>query len=318
MKRNRQQQSGGWLWRAIAAGVMVAAPLVCRGQVTNVAVTPSADAFVRSLAPGSNYGAAGALSVSGWAAVNGAGQQNGLFDSLIRFSMSNAAASLNGSFGSNGWVVTGATLVVTEVGAPNNAIFNRGVGALEIRWIGSGAWVEGTGTPNTPTADGVAYQDLPSVLTPAADVSLGQFTNSGVSGVVSFPLTLVEVLVSNIVAGSDLNLYLTAASASVGFTFDSRNFATPSAWPSLEITAVAKPLVRITSIERLGANQVALRFNTASNWTYVVQGLDGLGAATTEGWSNLFTVAAKPLDDQAVFVDVVASWQRFYRLSVSR
>ena len=96
----------------------------------DVSVTPTADAFVRSAAPGSNYGAAGALSVSGSAAVNGSGQQNGLFDSLMRFPMAGVAASLNGSFGSNGWVVTGATLVVAEVGAPNNAIFDRGVGAI--------------------------------------------------------------------------------------------------------------------------------------------------------------------------------------------
>ena len=53
--------------------------------------------------------------------------------------------------------VAGATLVVNENGAPNNPVFNRGVGVFEIQWIGSNRWVEGTGTPNTPTTDGVEY-----------------------------------------------------------------------------------------------------------------------------------------------------------------
>ena len=111
MRRKTQQQSGRG-WRAVALGVVAGVQLVCLGQTATVSVTPSGDAFVRSLAPGSNYGAAGSLSVSGSAAVNGSGQQNGLLDSLMRFPMPGVAASLNGSFGSNGWVVTGATLLV--------------------------------------------------------------------------------------------------------------------------------------------------------------------------------------------------------------
>ena len=317
MRRKTQQQSGRG-WRAVALGVVAGVQLVCLGQTATVSVTPSGDAFVRSLAPGSNYGAAGSLSVSGSAAVNGSGQQNGLLDSLMRFPMSGVAASLNGSFGSNGWVVTGATLLVTEVGAQNNGIFNRGVGAFEMRWVASEGWVEGTGKPTAPTTDGVAYEDLSSVLNPAGDVSLGQFTNSGVDGSVSFPLPLAGALVSNIVAGTDLNLYLTAAGASVGFTFNSRDFTGTNSWPSLTISAVAKPLARIASIEWLGTNQVALRFSTVSNWTYAVQGLAGWPAGSVGGWSNLFTVPAKPFDDQAVYVDMVTNRQRFYRLLLSR
>ena len=255
MRRKAQQQTGR-VWRAIALCAVAGAQFVCLGQTATVAVAPSADAFVRSLAPTNNYGAAGSLSVSGASAVNGSGQQNGLFDSLMRFPMSSVMTAFDGSFGSNGWVMTGATLTVTEVGAPNNAIFNRGIGAFEVRLIGCDTWVEGSGTPNVPTMDGVAYEDLGSVLNPAVNVSMGQFTNSGVNGAESFPLALAGTVVSNIAAGGDLNLYLTAASASVGFTFNSRNFGTSSAWPSLQVTAVARPLAAISSIERVGANQV--------------------------------------------------------------
>lgn len=139
MRCGAQQQSGR-VGRAITLGLLAGAQLVCLGQTATVAVAPSADAFVRSLAPGSNYGAAGALSVSGSAAVNGSGQQNGLFDSLMRFPMSGVVTSFNASLGSDRWVVTAATLAVTEVGVPSNAIFNRGVGAFEVRWIASDGW----------------------------------------------------------------------------------------------------------------------------------------------------------------------------------
>ena len=69
--------------------------------------------------------------------------------------------------------------------------------------------------------------------------------------------------------------------------------------------------------DRAGANQVALRFDTASNWTYVLQGLDSLPAGSAAGWSNLFLFAAKSFDDQALFVDGVTNRQRIYRLLLS-
>src|SRR6266850_1802416 len=104
-------------------------------QTVMVSVVPDADSFLRSFAPTNNYGAGGALSVSGSAAVNGSGYQNGLFDSLLRFPMSNVVASLDSALGEHDWVITQARLVLTEMAVPDNALFNRGVGAFEVRWI---------------------------------------------------------------------------------------------------------------------------------------------------------------------------------------
>ncbi len=227
--RGKAQQESERGWRAVALGLVAGAQLLCRGQATSVTVPAAADTFLWSLAPGNNYGAAGALSVSGSAAVNGSGQQNGLYISLLRFPMSNVVASADGTFGTNGWVLTEATLAVTEVGAPINGMFNRGVGGFEIRWIGADGWAEGTGTPMMTTADGIVYQDLGSVLNPASDVSLGLYTNGGVDGPISFNLPLAGSLVSGVRAGRPVSLYVTAASTTVGFTFNSRNFPTPSA-----------------------------------------------------------------------------------------
>jgi hypothetical protein len=310
-RRAQPKSERGWHSIGLGLALLAGGPLATLSQTASVSVTPAADAFVRSLAPQSNFGAAGALAVSGSGAVNGSGQQNGLFDSLLRFPLAGVASSFNASFGTNGWVVMGATLTVTESATPNNAVFNRGIRAFEIRWIASDTWVEGSGTPNSPAADGVVYLDLSWVLNPALDLSLGRFTNSGVSGPVSFPLPPAEPVVSTLSTGGNLNLYVTAASAPVGFTFNSRNFGTSSAWPSLQMTAAVKPVAVIKSVAAVGTNQVAIRFQTASNWTYHVEGASGVSSGV---WSNLFTVPAKPFDSQAEFVDQSTNQQRFYRL----
>src|SRR6185436_8066346 len=161
----------GLLMRTLIIAVLAAADYA-GAQAVIVSVTPDADSFIRSAAPASNYGGAGALSVSGSAAVNSSSQQNGLFDALIRFPTSNVVSSLNQAFGSSDWLVTGFRLLVTEMAAPDNAMFNRGVGGFEIRWLAADDWLEGTGKPMAPTNNGVAWQDLPTILNSNLDTSL--------------------------------------------------------------------------------------------------------------------------------------------------
>jgi hypothetical protein len=302
-------------FRAAAALCLGAAAAVGAATAT---VAPTADAFVRSLAPDANYGAAGSLSVSGAAALNGAGQQSGRLDSLLRFPTAGAVEGFDSELGSNQWLVVGARLRVTEVAAPNNPVFNRGVGAFEIRWLAPGRWTEGTGTPNLPTADGVTWQDLPALLDPQTDVPLGRFTNNGANGPLSFPLALPAPLLAELAGGGELNLYLTAAEPSVGFTFNSRNFTSAGSWPALELTAEPRPSPRITSIEHVGGGHVALRFNTPSNWTCLLQGLSGPPGGAAGAWSNLAAFPAGAADAQAAFVDeAVAGW-KLYRLVLCR
>src|SRR5262249_39209284 len=112
--------------------------------------------------------------------------------------------------------------------------------------------------------------------------------------------------------GGELSLRLTAGSPDVGFTFNSRNFGNTNAQPLLEVTAAVDPTPRIEDI-RLTATNVLVRFETASNWTYVVQGADSLAG----GWFSLLTVAAQPTNGHGFFVDGATNGQRFYRLLAS-
>ena len=293
--------------------LLLAASACCRSQTATVAVNPEADAYVWSEGPTNNYGGAGAIAISGAAAVNETGQQNGSYDSLIRFPMSNAVAVLDAALNTHDWLVLRATLSLTELGAPPYPGFNRGVGAFEVRWIASGNWIEGTGIPKGPTMDGVAWNDLPSILNAMSDASLGQFTNSGVDARLSFDLALKEPLLSAVRSGTRVNLYLTAVNPQIGFTAGARTFFDLAGFPSLVIVAAANPHPRIDMINSQGTNAV-ISFSTVSNWTYVVQGANGF----SETWSNLLTVGAQSTNGHVLFTDPQSNEKRFYRLSVSR
>jgi hypothetical protein len=199
----------------------------------------SIDAFVRSNAPAANYGGAGAVTVSGSTATNASGTVNGVADTFIRFNTAALVTSLNSVFGPNNWVINGVTLRVVEMAAPGNTVFTRGKGAFEIRWISNDSWTEGTGMPNAPTTDGIAYNDEPLLLTNT--VSLGIFTNAAANATDLFSVTLPPALTSDISAGGDVSLYLTAADTGIGFTFNSQNFTTANQRPILIISAVAPP-----------------------------------------------------------------------------
>jgi len=223
--------AGGWLW---GQGV-------ARAQVT-ISTTAVADAFVRSADATHNYGGAGALSVSGTMATNAGGVQQGAFDSFIRFDISGTVAQFNANFGNGGWTIFSANLLLTETAAPANAIFNRGVGQFEVRWIANDSWSEGNGTPTAPNTSGIVYNDEPSALSAGQDTALGLFANGGTNGLDTFPLSTPPAFLSDIGAGGMVSLYLTATVGSaVGFTFNSHEFGTASQRPLLQLTAVAIP-----------------------------------------------------------------------------
>jgi hypothetical protein len=297
----------------VATAFLALSAHFCFSQTATVTVNPEADAFVRSTDPFGNYGGAGAIAVSGPTAVNGSNQPNGAFDSLMRFPMSNVVASLDSILATHDWLVLRATLKLTEMGAPPSPIFNRGIGTFELRWLAADSWIEGTGIPIAPTTNGVAWNDIPTLLNQAADVSLGQFTNSGTDTRLSFVLSLKNPFLSDIRAGGRVTFYFTAISPQIGFTADSRSFFLSNDLPVLEIIAASNPHPRLDSIEDLGINTL-ISFNTVSNWTYVVQAADKLSGT----WTNLVTLPAQSTNSHVVFAEPKTFSQRFYRLSVSQ
>ena len=275
---------------------------------TNISV---ADTFVRSLDPTHNYGGAGALAVSGAIATNVLGQQEGLLDSFLRFDTSSAVSNFNSSFGPGQWMIVRATLNLFEQGAPNNTIFNRGVGPFEVRWITTNSWMEGTGNPNAPTTDGVVWNDEPSMFT-NLDESLGTFVNGGTDGLVRASLGMPSGFVGDISTGGLASFYMTApTNSTVGFTFHSHNFVDSTQWPFLELMAVPTP--RITALVFTNSD-VMIGFTTANGLTNTVEYTADLAGGT---WTVLTNVTGTGLITNVIDSSAALLPGRFYRVRLA-
>src|SRR4051794_28920910 len=73
-------------------------------RAATATLNPSADALLSAAHPADNYGAAGAL------ALSGAGATNGEFQSVLKFDLSAAKSSFDATFGANQWSVQSVTL----------------------------------------------------------------------------------------------------------------------------------------------------------------------------------------------------------------
>jgi hypothetical protein len=257
-----------------------------------------ADTFVRSNAPTANYGSAGSLSVSGSLATNTlSGITNGIADTFIRFNTAGTVTNFNALFGTNNWAITGAKLQVTEVGSPNNNIFDQGVGAFQIYWVADDNWAEGTGTPMIPASTGINYNSEPALLTNT--VYLGKFTNTGTSVTLQFPLTLASDFTADAQVGGEVTLFLTAADPLTGFTFYARNFGTVSIRPYLEISALPQP--GITGLNLSGPDVLLTVSNGVAGENYNVLSTTDLTlplnqwlvvASNTPAFSGSFSITA--------------------------
>jgi hypothetical protein len=265
--------------------------------------SPSVDSFVRAAAPTLNYGGAGSLSVSGSTATNGSGVTNGVFDTFMRFNTAAMVSNFNSLFGTNNWVINGASLQVTEMGAPAQTLFNRGQGAFDLRWIANDNWTEGTGMPMTPTTNGITYNnelnDLPPLVNPLTDADLGTFTNAGVDGVLTFALALPTAFANDLGAGGEVGFYFTAIDPGIGFTFNSRSFMTNSARPVLKISAVPRPA--IVSITFSGSDVVLAAINGVAGGTYYTLSSTNI----TQPLSQWLPVATNVLSANGAFTNTI-------------
>jgi hypothetical protein len=218
------------------------APHVC-GQSTNFTLTSTQtlkDAFTTSAHPGNNYGGAGAI------AVSAAGSSKGQFDSVIEFDPTDAFNYFNTVYGANHWDVVNIQLSLTVM-APMNSIFNANAdGTVNVSYFTTDTWNEGNGTPmlnDTNPAD-VNYNNLAALV---ADQHLlaSEAETTSVSPHI-FTLSLYAPLVYEIKNGTPLSFHLDASSGS--FVYNSRSFTTPSARPSLLITAQAAAVPEPSSV----------------------------------------------------------------------
>src|SRR3954452_4766840 len=151
----------------------------------------SGDAFVATGPSGNlsanNYGGGGALAV---AAGN---LPNGEFQSVIRFDLSGARASLDAQYGAGQWSLQSVGLQLSSSPHGNNIYNEIAAGSFGVSLTQNSSWLEGTGNASNPSASGINYNTLQSTYITAGDPALGVFNfDGGTSGANTYNLNLAS------------------------------------------------------------------------------------------------------------------------------
>jgi len=295
---------------------------LCLGQVVGAQVTNSsmaiADAFLCTGSAnyqggadltGLNFGAAGTLVIAS------ASLTAGEFQNVIKFNLVAGVAQFNSVYGSNHWSITGITLdLASNYGnagvQPNNPIFPViSGGQFVIEWLSDDDWVEGNGTPNLPTTDGVCYDSLPTLLAqPREILCTNIYSPPGNNIHVFWPLPLATNLVTDISGGGDVTFRFYAADNQIGYLFNSYKYGRGNE-PYIQV--VAAPLLTILSGTFInGGFQLTGIGN--NNAVYQIQASTNLA---TTNWLTIGTAIADG-SGKILFNDSNAMMpHRFYRLS---
>jgi len=209
----------------LLAGAASAATVV---TIQPSATTPNAgDAYLRAVAPASNFGSAGALVVSG----SGAANTNGQFASLLKFDLATAKTAFDAAYGAGGWTLDSIQLQLNAT-TPGNPTFNaNAAGLVLVEWLADDTWLENTITWNGMTA-----------LVGAGNESLGSLSYTGASsGSQVASLTASSGFTTDLQNGSTASFRLAAGDADVSMVVNSRNFGTAANRPALILSASAVP-----------------------------------------------------------------------------
>jgi hypothetical protein len=223
---------------SLAAFIVFVVSAIASADQT-VTLTAIADSFVREQDPTSNFGGAGLLCTAGENSVNHLAEPRGRFDSVLRFDSSVAVASFDATYGADQWSITHVALQVTEIAAPGNTLFPRGVGEFGISWLSDDSWLEGAGTPISPShgPGEITWDLLQTILMTAVSTPLGTGSNVGADGIRQYALSLECAFIADVMDGGLVGLHVSPQTATLGFSFYSRNFGIVAWRPQLIVTA---------------------------------------------------------------------------------
>ncbi|MBK8038357.1 MAG: DNRLRE domain-containing protein [Verrucomicrobiaceae bacterium] len=213
------------LWFFCLASVASAATVV---TLQPSSTTPnSGDAYLRAAAAASNFGASGALVVSG----SGVANTNGPFASLLKFDLATAKTTFDAAYGVGGWTLDSLQLQLTAA-TPNNLTFNaNAAGLVLIEWLADDTWLE----------NAITWNGMPAVVG-SGNESLGSVSYNGANtGTILASLTAGSGLTNDLQNGSTASFRLAAGDAGVSMVVNARNFGTATNRPALILSASAVP-----------------------------------------------------------------------------
>lgn len=233
---------------------------VSANAATTITLRPSAttpesgDTYLRAAAATSNFGAAGALVISG----SGPGNTKGEFSSILKFDLSSVTAAFDASYGVGNWTLDSIRLEVTAV-EPNNVNFNaNSAGNINVDWLATDSWLESGAT-------GLTWGGLPSLVS-TGNESMGSLFYNGSLGNSPYTLNSTAGFANDLFGGSTVSLLLSATGdPGVSVTLNSRNFGTPASRPALIISASPEPnrvIICILGFAALSFNRLRNRRHT--------------------------------------------------------
>lgn len=195
---------------------------------STIQLKPTADAFVSSVSPSTNYGTQGTL------AVAGANSGKGTFESVLKFDLAGALSQFDTEFGAGNWSVSTITLTFAsnfgiQGGIPNNAMFPVINGGLfSILWMQDDSWTE----------TGVTYNNLGNHTSVTSSLGSWTYVPPGNNVAVTMDLGTNASLLADVTAGGNVSLLVSPGADTVAYQFNSRTYGTAANHPVLTVTAI--------------------------------------------------------------------------------
>ncbi len=198
--------------------------LSTNGQPGLIELHPVADAFVVSTRPDENFGAAGALAISG-------PMENGSFETLLRFNTAMAKEHFDATYGKDHWTLESVQLRLNPAVAHNN-FFNsfRSRSEINVQWLLHNDWNEGQGNPHHPEIEGVTWNSVQEMIDMNSPI-----VSKASEG--EFVFEVQSELGEAIVDGQEISLRLYAADERTASIFHSQNFGASNRRPLLIVAA---------------------------------------------------------------------------------
>ncbi|GAT32883.1 prepilin-type N-terminal cleavage/methylation domain-containing protein [Terrimicrobium sacchariphilum] len=307
-------KAAGWIRLFLLAGFAGLTVLSRAVEPTVYSVISSNDAFLATGSPDNpntggdnvdhdltdwNYGDAGTLVIASGNSsyvdpASGRTIRKGEFQSVIMFSSAGAITLFDATYGAGHWFVTSISLSFAsnwaEAGSiPNNPIFGMIQGGkFVIEWLSDDDWEQGSGSPSSPTQDGVTYDSLSTLLTSEHEV-LGSYTydppGNGIRLTWNLPLT--DNLVSDVTAGGAISFLMYAGDDNIDYLFSSSRYGHDNE-PKIIITAIPEPSV--LGFAALGGLIIVGRRIRRAAFTLpevlVAISLVAIAASVTTNWVN--------------------------------
>jgi len=232
-----------WLFGALAPAVAVAVTWTANPIADTYVTTGPANGDLTDF----NYGGAGALAIAGAKATRTGvtPPERGIFETYLRFDIASARQQFDAALGADNWNLSSASLRLTQ-NNPTNATYNtQRAGPFGIDWISTDDWIEGTGSPNITTTDGMTYDSRPT-NTNSAGLGTFEFANAGGDSTYAFSLgsLFVSDLVADASALTSFRMFVTdVENSQVAYRFFAKDNNGPSTqYPLLTLTAVLAAL----------------------------------------------------------------------------